>query len=447
MSAPTDATVWVETDGPCEVRDPRIPRAHLARRRAPLRAGRIAGLPSRAPSTPYEVRLDGDWSGRCPSDDRPPQPDPHRVDRVTAGADRVRLLPVRRRRGGAARPPVRRRRAGRLRAEDRRPARGPMAARAGHARRPGVRRRDVAADAGADPAAPRHHARARRSRSPTSRSTPGSTRVLDRPRGALAAVHRADVDDLRRPRRARRLEHLAVLARRTCRPAAGGRSGSSARCRRTGCTSTWAICRPPSWPTTSCTSRSARLDGDAEPLLREFADGRRREADGAKGARWSYRRDFGPVRLLVIDSRCGRILDQGRRSMLSEAEFDWIERPAHRRLRAPADRHLAALAAAARVPRHRGLERAAVRRPPRSRWSPGRPRRLRRAADFEHWAAFRESFERLAALIGDVGRGEYTADPRRARRRPPSACCPATSTTPTSPGPEYSRRLPPPSTS
>ncbi len=67
------------------------------------------------------------------------------------------------------------------------------------------------------------------------------------------------------------------------------------------------------------------FDGDAEQLVREFAAAADREADGAKGARWSYRRDFGSVRLLVIDSRCGRILDQGRRSMLSEAEFDWIE--------------------------------------------------------------------------------------------------------------------------
>ena len=86
--------------------------------------------------------------------------------------------------------------------------------------------------------------------------------------------------------------------------------------------------------------------GDAEPLLREFAIAADREADGAKGARWSYRRDFGPVRLLVIDSRCGRILDGGHRSMLSEAEFDWVEAQLGGDYDAPADRHVAALAAA-----------------------------------------------------------------------------------------------------
>ena len=51
---------------------------------------------------------------------------------------------------------------------------------------------------------------------------------------------------------------------------------------------------------------------DAELALRDFAQAADREADGAKGAMWSYRRDYGPVRLLVIDSRCGRILASGR---------------------------------------------------------------------------------------------------------------------------------------
>ena len=44
-------------------------------------------------------------------------------------------------------------------------------------------------------------------------------------------------------------------------------------------------------------------DGDAELPLRTFAAAADREADGRKGARWSYRRDFGNVRLIMIDSR------------------------------------------------------------------------------------------------------------------------------------------------
>jgi len=73
------------------------------------------------------------------------------------------------------------------------------------------------------------------------------------------------------------------------------------------------------------TYQAVRAVPDAEQLLRAFAQTADREADGAKGTMWSYRRDYGPVRLLVIDSRCGRVLADGHRSMVSDVEFDWIE--------------------------------------------------------------------------------------------------------------------------
>ena len=72
--------------------------------------------------------------------------------------------------------------------------------------------------------------------------------------------------------------------------------------------------------------KGVRAAVDGEAILRDFARHADAEADGAKGTRWSYRRDFGRVRTLVIDSRCGRILADGRRSMVSEDEFTWIER-------------------------------------------------------------------------------------------------------------------------
>ena len=155
--------------------------------------------------------------------------------------------------------------------------------------------------------------------------------------------------------------------------------------------------------------RVRACDGDAEHLLREFAVAADREADGAKGARWSYRRDFGPVRLLVIDSRCGRILDEGQRSMLSRAEFEWIEA----QLAGDYQHLLIGTSLPWLLPRalhdieawnellcdgHRGRLIAAA------------SEKIRRAADLEHWAAFRESFERLALMIRDVGRGDYPAN-------------------------------------
>ncbi len=145
---------------------------------------------------------------------------------------------------------------------------------------------------------------------------------------------------------------------------------------------------------------------DGEPVLRAFAQAADREADGGKGAQWSYRRDFGRVRLLVIDSRCGRMLADGRRSMLSEAEFAWVER----QLRGEYDHLLIGTSLPWLLPRalhdveswnealcagDRGSVPAEV------------GEKLRRAADLEHWAAFRQSFDRLAYLLARVGRGEH----------------------------------------
>ena len=136
---------------------------------------------------------------------------------------------------------------------------------------------------------------------------------------------------------------------------------------------------------------------DAEPLLREFADAADAEADGAKGARWSFRRDFGPVRLLVIDSRCGRVLD-GTRGMIGDREFEWITEQLSGDYRhlligtslpwllAPALHDIEAWNETLCAGRRGRLV---------ARWSEG----LRRAADLEHWAAFGRSFERLSGLI------------------------------------------------
>ncbi|MGH8861435.1 MAG: alkaline phosphatase D family protein [Jatrophihabitantaceae bacterium] len=142
---------------------------------------------------------------------------------------------------------------------------------------------------------------------------------------------------------------------------------------------------------------------DVAPLLREFATHADAEADGAKGTRWSFRRDFGRVRLLMIDSRCGRILADRQRSMVSKDEFAWIEQQTdgdydHLLI----GTSLPWLLARALHDVEAWDEVLAVG-PPGKRlarfgeW-------LRRAADLEHWASFRKSFDGLADLIARVGR-------------------------------------------
>jgi hypothetical protein len=155
-------------------------------------------------------------------------------------------------------------------------------------------------------------------------------------------------------------------------------------------------------------------DGEAE--LRAFAQAADREADGAKGAQWSYRRDFGPVRLLVIDSRCGRILADGARSMISEAEFAWVED----QIREGTFDHLVVVTSMPWL-----LPRAlhdieswneALAAGSRGRVMGRMAEWVRRAVDLEHWAAFRHSFDRLAALFEQLGRAE-------AGRTPPATIC------------------------
>jgi hypothetical protein len=154
------------------------------------------------------------------------------------------------------------------------------------------------------------------------------------------------------------------------------------------------------------TYRAVRAVPDGEEILRAFAQAADREADGAKGAMWSYRRDLGNVRLLVIDSRCGRILANGARSMIGEAEFTWIEEQTD-------DGEYDHLVIGTSLPwlLPRALHDLESFDEALSAGSRGRllarfGEWLRRAVDLEHWAAFRDSFDRLSRLFARVGRIE-----------------------------------------
>ncbi len=146
---------------------------------------------------------------------------------------------------------------------------------------------------------------------------------------------------------------------------------------------------------------------DGGPILREFAFRADRETEGT---RWSYHRDLGNTRLLVIDSRCGRVLDEGSRSMLDEDEWRWVEQQASGDfdhlliatslpwLLAPAMHHLEAWNEAVCG----------------GAWGPlaaSIGEKIRQGLDLEHWAAFNESFDRLAELQRSVGAGERGEPP------------------------------------
>lgn len=147
--------------------------------------------------------------------------------------------------------------------------------------------------------------------------------------------------------------------------------------------------------------------GDAEALLREFA---RRSAYTTDGVRWSYHRDLDGTRLVVIDSRAGRVLDEGARSMLDEDEWSWVAE----QMTGGFDHLLVASSLPWLLAPGMHYLEAWSEAVCDGAWGPLAARaceRLRQALDLEHWAAFHESFERLAELQRAVGAGERGEPP------------------------------------
>jgi hypothetical protein len=153
---------------------------------------------------------------------------------------------------------------------------------------------------------------------------------------------------------------------------------------------------------------AVREADDAGPLLRRFAH----DADhSTNGSRWSYCRDIGRSRMIVFDSREGRKLGTPPRTIVDDKEWEWVDAQAKGGfdhlllvdtlpfLLIPALHHVEAW-------------NEAVCAGAWGEWAVPLGERLRRALDLEHWAAFNESFRRLQALLTEVASG---------RRGPPPA--------------------------
>ena len=147
---------------------------------------------------------------------------------------------------------------------------------------------------------------------------------------------------------------------------------------------------------------------DAGPALARLA---RQTERTHEGTRWSYCRDLNGTRLVVMDSRAGRILQPARRCMVDDHEWDWIVGET----RGNFDHLLLATtlpALLAPAMHHMEAWNEAVCQ---GAWGGGAVARagewLRETVDFEHWAAFDDSFDRLARLMEDVAAGRYGEPP------------------------------------
>jgi len=126
--------------------------------------------------------------------------------------------------------------------------------------------------------------------------------------------------------------------------------------------------------------------------------------------RWSYSRDFDDARLVVVDSRAARVLKEGHRSILDDAEMAWLDdrmRGGFKHLLvgtslpfllSPGLHHLEA------------WDEALVQ----GAWGKLGSRfgeKLRRTVDLEHWAAFQDGFQEVAQMAIAVADGKRGAAP------------------------------------
>jgi hypothetical protein len=155
--------------------------------------------------------------------------------------------------------------------------------------------------------------------------------------------------------------------------------------------------------------RRVRGNVHATTELREFAAG---AATTGSGTRWSFCRDLGGTRVIFIDSRAGRVLDPGARQIVDDEEWDWVLEHAQGDfdhlllgttvplLLSPGFHHLEAWS-------ERVCDGAWGSLPARL------AEKLRRAVDFDHWASFGRSFQRMRELLEELSQGR--------RGRPPAS--------------------------
>jgi hypothetical protein len=144
-----------------------------------------------------------------------------------------------------------------------------------------------------------------------------------------------------------------------------------------------------------------RAADDAAALL-----GSRMSTEGKQTghSRWSYARDVGDARLVVIDSRAGRQVEPGRRALVQEEEWNWIREQASR----PA-RHLL-LASSVPFLLAPALHYVEAFDEALTEGAWGRigaffGEKLRRLAVLDHWASFQRTFRELASLLDDIAHG------------------------------------------
>jgi hypothetical protein len=137
----------------------------------------------------------------------------------------------------------------------------------------------------------------------------------------------------------------------------------------------------------------------------EVLRGMARRAESDEGlSRFSYYRDLGPARLVMIDARTGRQLQPGRRQIMTDDEWQWIQ--------SNADGNYEHLLLASSLPfllsygmHHIEAWAEAVGDRAWGNRLCGFAERVRLAADLDHWACFQRSYRAFEEFVIDVATG------------------------------------------
>jgi hypothetical protein len=154
------------------------------------------------------------------------------------------------------------------------------------------------------------------------------------------------------------------------------------------------------WQRIAGHSGEAELDLSAE--LDSFAA---RANQDPVSYRWSFCRDFGDTRLIVVDSRAARKLAPEDRALIDAAEMSWLDS----RMRGGFRHLLVATSLPFLLPM--GLHyveswNEAVSEGAWGKLAARAGEKLRQALDLEHWAAFQKSFRQVADMVAEVADGK-----------------------------------------
>nr|WP_246062147.1 alkaline phosphatase D family protein [Haloactinospora alba] len=149
-------------------------------------------------------------------------------------------------------------------------------------------------------------------------------------------------------------------------------------------------------------------DGDSGDRVDAFAWRAHAQPDSY---RWSYGLDFGRNRLLMMDTRCGRLVDDdSRRSMLSTEDTAWLDA----QVTGGVDHLIIASSLPFLMPpaiHHLEAWNEAVCAGAWGRLARGPGEKLRQDVDLEHWPAFQRSFRSTAGSVLRAASGDRGTPP------------------------------------